>query len=180
MDTSRSDKRVKEFLAKNTPFKRKTQIYEQVFNASPQAVFEQFCPSREADWIEGWTADLIWTTTGYVESDCIFTTPETNTVGPGLWIFNRLEPNEMLDAVRIIGSDDQKREALAGEKKKIEWSSQIRSYTFQPYTLVKDHRTGHEVGNVQAVMDGDISGFMDAFLKSRKDQETRSSRESGS
>jgi hypothetical protein len=105
MDTSRSDKMVKEFLAKKTPFKRKVQTYEQTFNATPQAVFEQFCPSREADWIDGWTADLIWTTTGYVEPDCIFTTPETNVVGPGLWIFNRLEPNKMLDAVRIIGSD---------------------------------------------------------------------------
>ncbi len=51
------------------------------------------------------------------------------------------------------------------DKKKIEWGSQIRSYVFQPYTLVKDHRTGIEAGNIQAVMDGDIDKFMEAFLK---------------
>ncbi len=51
------------------------------------------------------------------------------------------------------------------DKKKIEWGSQIRSYVFQPYTLVKDHRTGIESGNVQAVMDGDIDKFIGAFLK---------------
>jgi peptide chain release factor 2 len=49
-------------------------------------------------------------------------------------------------------------------KKKIEWGSQIRSYTMQPYKLVKDVRTGFETGNVQAVMDGDIDGFIKAYL----------------
>jgi len=53
---------------------------------------------------------------------------------------------------------------IKGEMKKIEWGSQIRSYVFQPYTLVKDHRTGVEDGNIQAVMDGDIEAFIDAFL----------------
>jgi peptide chain release factor 2 len=49
-------------------------------------------------------------------------------------------------------------------KKKIEWGSQIRSYTMQPYKLVKDVRTGHESGNVNAVMDGDLDGFIKAYL----------------
>ncbi len=55
--------------------------------------------------------------------------------------------------------------ALKGEIKKIEWGSQIRSYVFCPYTLVKDHRTGYEVGDVQAVMDGDLQGFIIDYLK---------------
>ena len=55
--------------------------------------------------------------------------------------------------------------ALKGETKKIEWGSQIRSYVFCPYTLVKDHRTGYEMGDVQAVMDGDIQGFIIDYLK---------------
>ena len=55
--------------------------------------------------------------------------------------------------------------AQYGEKKKIEWGSQIRSYVFQPYTLVKDHRTGHETSNGQAVMDGKIDEFIEAYLK---------------
>ena len=52
-----------------------------------------------------------------------------------------------------------------GEIKKIEWGSQIRSYVFCPYTLVKDHRTGYETGDVQAVMNGDIQGFINDYLK---------------
>ncbi len=59
----------------------------------------------------------------------------------------------------------QEEAALKGETKKIEWGSQIRSYVFCPYTLVKDHRTGYEVGDVQAVMDGDIQGFIIDYLK---------------
>jgi peptide chain release factor 2 len=53
---------------------------------------------------------------------------------------------------------------IEGSKKKIEWGSQIRSYVMQPYKLVKDVRTGHETSNVQAVLDGDLDGFIKAFL----------------
>ena len=53
---------------------------------------------------------------------------------------------------------------IKGEQMKIEWGSQIRSYVFMPYTLVKDHRTGFESGNINAVMDGDIDGFINAYL----------------
>ncbi|MBR5949074.1 MAG: peptide chain release factor 2 [Clostridia bacterium] len=53
---------------------------------------------------------------------------------------------------------------IKGEMKKIEWGSQIRSYVFQPYTMVKDHRTGEETGNIQAVMDGDLDAFIHSFL----------------
>ncbi len=54
--------------------------------------------------------------------------------------------------------------AIKGELKKIEWGSQIRSYVFQPYTLVKDHRTGVENGNIQAVMDGELDDFINTYL----------------
>ncbi len=55
-------------------------------------------------------------------------------------------------------------EALAGEKKDIAWGSQIRSYVLHPYRMVKDHRTGHEVGNADAVLDGDLDRFIEAYL----------------
>ena len=58
-------------------------------------------------------------------------------------------------------------EDIRGEKANIEWGSQIRSYVFMPYTLAKDSRTGYEDGNISAVMDGDIDGFINAFLKSK-------------
>ncbi len=54
---------------------------------------------------------------------------------------------------------------VKGEMKKIEWGSQIRSYVFQPYTMVKDHRTGHEVGDIASVMDGDLESFVTAYLQ---------------
>ena len=66
---------------------------------------------------------------------------------------------------------EEKQKALAqmtGEKKEIGWGSQIRSYVFQPYQMVKDHRTGIEVGNVSAVMDGDIDVFVEGYLKRPK------------
>ena len=59
----------------------------------------------------------------------------------------------------------EKIEDLKGVQREIAWGSQIRSYVFCPYTMVKDHRTGYEVGNVQAVMDGDLDGFIDSYLK---------------
>lgn len=59
----------------------------------------------------------------------------------------------------------EKIEDLKGEQKDIAWGSQIRSYVFCPYTLVKDHRTNYEVGNVQNVMDGDLNNFMISYLK---------------
>lgn len=59
----------------------------------------------------------------------------------------------------------EKIEDLKGEQKDIAWGSQIRSYVFCPYTMVKDHRTNYEVGNVQSVMDGDIDEFMESYLK---------------
>jgi peptide chain release factor 2 len=59
---------------------------------------------------------------------------------------------------------DEKMEEFIGEKKDIAWGSQIRSYTLQPYQLIKDHRTGHETGNVNAVLDGDIDSFIKEYL----------------
>lgn len=59
----------------------------------------------------------------------------------------------------------EKAAGIKGEIKKIEWGSQIRSYVFQPYTLVKDHRTGYENSDIQSVMDGDIEGFIIDYLK---------------
>lgn len=58
-------------------------------------------------------------------------------------------------------------DSLKGDKKEITWGSQIRSYVFTPYTMVKDHRTGYEVAQVDKVMDGSIEGFIDAYLKWR-------------
>ena len=81
---------------------------------------------------------------------------------------NRMGAMKILKA-RLYELDQQKKQAefnaMVGEKKEIAWGSQIRSYVFQPYQMVKDHRTNYEIGNVEAVMDGDIDQFIEAYLK---------------
>ena len=68
---------------------------------------------------------------------------------------------------RMIEEQEAKLAEIRGEQKNIEWGSQIRSYVFCPYTMVKDHRTSYEMGSVQNVMDGDIDGFIFSYLKSQ-------------
>lgn len=68
---------------------------------------------------------------------------------------------------RKIQEQQQELAALRGEQMEIAWGSQIRSYVFHPYNLVKDHRTGVETANVQAVMDGELDEFIEAYLRSR-------------
>jgi peptide chain release factor 2 len=66
---------------------------------------------------------------------------------------------------RKIQEQEKELASIRGEQKEIGWGSQIRSYVFHPYSMVKDHRTGVEMGNIQAVMDGEIDLFIDAFLR---------------
>lgn len=75
---------------------------------------------------------------------------------------------KMLKSKLLDLKEKEKKDTIAelkGEQRDIAWGSQIRSYVFCPYTLVKDHRTNYEVGNIDAVMDGEIDDFMEAFLK---------------
>jgi peptide chain release factor 2 len=85
---------------------------------------------------------------------------------------NREKALKMLKS-KLYEEEMRKREALKNannaSKKKIEWGSQIRSYVFHPYKMIKDHRTDYEVGNVQPVMDGELDGFIKAFLMMEKE-----------
>lgn len=81
---------------------------------------------------------------------------------------NREQAMSMLKAKLYqleLEKKEQEAASIRGEQLEIGWGSQIRSYVFHPYSMVKDHRTNFETGNVQAVMDGDIDGFIDAYLK---------------
>lgn len=85
-------------------------------------------------------------------------------------IKNREKAMKMLQAKLYQRQLDEQQEQIneiRGEQKEIGWGSQIRSYVFHPYSMVKDHRTSVETGNVQAVMDGDIDMFIDGYLRSR-------------
>lgn len=87
---------------------------------------------------------------------------------------NREKAMQMLKS-RLYEEELRKREELKNatnaSKKKIEWGSQIRSYVFHPYKMIKDHRTDYEVGNVGPVMDGDLDGFIKAYLMMETEQE---------
>jgi peptide chain release factor 2 len=83
---------------------------------------------------------------------------------------NKSTAMKMLMAKLIeIKEQEQKEkiEDLSGDYSQISWGSQIRSYVFHPYNMVKDHRTNEEVGNVHGVMDGSIDVFINAYLKQR-------------
>src|SRR5699024_11178247 len=84
---------------------------------------------------------------------------------------NREKAMTMLKS-RLYEEELRKQEALKDEenakKRKIEWGSQIRSYVFHPYKMIKDHRTDYEVGNVDPVMDGALDGFVKAYLMWQK------------
>jgi peptide chain release factor 2 len=85
-------------------------------------------------------------------------------------IKNREQAMKMLKAKlyqKRIEEQEQELLEIRGEQKEIGWGSQIRSYVFHPYSMVKDHRTNTESGNVQGVMDGDIDSFINAYLRSR-------------
>ena len=85
-------------------------------------------------------------------------------------IQNRASAERILKAKLLDLKRQEQEQAVAnfrGDQQDIAWGSQIRSYVFHPYSMVKDHRTKYETGNVQAVMDGDITGFMEAWLKAR-------------
>ncbi len=85
---------------------------------------------------------------------------------------NREKALKMLKS-KLYEEEIRKQEALKNaansSKQKIEWGSQIRSYVFHPYKMIKDHRTDYEVGNIQPVMDGELDGFIKAYLMREKD-----------
>jgi len=88
---------------------------------------------------------------------------------------NREKAMQMLKS-RLYEEELRKRQEVKNtanaSKKKIEWGSQIRSYVFHPYKMIKDHRTDFETGNVQPVMDGELDGFIKAYLMSEKETQT--------
>ena len=88
---------------------------------------------------------------------------------------NRLAAMKMLKA-RLVDLELRRKEAdiaaLRSDHQEIAWGSQIRSYVFHPYSMVKDHRTGCEMGNISAVMDGDIDSFIAAYLKDKARRQT--------
>jgi len=102
MNTNRSDALVRAFREQPSQFSRQIIEFSGDLPADPETVFPLLCPTRECDWIPGWTCELIHTTTGYVENGCIFRTSVDNFPGPGIWVITRHEPARVLELVRVM------------------------------------------------------------------------------
>lgn len=102
MNTERSDKIVAGFRERAWEPRRVIVEYEGTVQGTPEEVFPLLCPSREADWIPEWEAELIHTETGYAELGCIFTTDEKDAFGPGVWVFVGFEKDRFVELVRFM------------------------------------------------------------------------------
>lgn len=101
MDTKKSEKLVKRYFDRKIKYQRKEQVFGVSVKASVEDFFPLLCPAREADWIPGWDCDLIYTSDGYAEDKCVFTTDATNVTGDGIWTFTEFIQNEYIAFVRF-------------------------------------------------------------------------------
>jgi hypothetical protein len=102
MNTERSDRIVAGFKERDWEPRRVIVEYEGTVQGTSEEVFPLLCPSREADWIPGWEAELIHTETGFAELGCVFTTDETGPFGPGVWVFVGFEKDRFVELVRFM------------------------------------------------------------------------------
>ena len=105
MNTKKSEKIVQAFLQKKTKFERRIQKFSSTLESTPEEIFPLLCPTREADWVDGWKCELLYTGSGYAEDKAIFRTDENSHSGKSLWMVTRYEPNEIVDLIRFMGND---------------------------------------------------------------------------
>ena len=101
MNTDRSDVIVARYRDGSSKAARRNLAWSKVVHGSPDDVFPLLCPSREADWIPDWDAELLFTESGYAEPDCVFRTEPDGTVGPGVWVFTRHEEGKGVELVKF-------------------------------------------------------------------------------
>ncbi len=101
-DTRRSEAHVKAFADRDFVAKRRVITFIRTVPAVPEEVFLQLCPTREHDWIDGWSSELIYTESGYGEDQCVFRTSEDGATGPGLWTFSHVDAPHLLKIVRVV------------------------------------------------------------------------------
>jgi hypothetical protein len=102
MNTKKSDALVAAFEKREFRAQRRTLVFEREIPHPAKAIFPLLCPSRECDWIPGWTSELIYTDSGYAEEDCVFRTDVANSFGPGVWVCSRREQDRREEFVRLM------------------------------------------------------------------------------
>ena len=105
MKKLKSQIKAEKYLQNPGKMNRKILTTSRSFNHPVGMVFRQFCPTREYDWIDGWKCDLLYTTTGYIEKDCIFQSKTDSALGPGIWILSQYELNDKVELIRIIDNE---------------------------------------------------------------------------
>jgi len=101
MDTKRSDNIVQAYLQQKPKLQRRLQSFSATWQTTTDKLFALLCPAREADWIPGWNCKIIYSSTGYAEDKCVFTTDSSNPLAGGIWAFTRYEQNKLVEFVRI-------------------------------------------------------------------------------
>ncbi len=96
-DSSKSQQLLQRFRDRELKYKRRFLEYGGTFETTMDQLFPLFCPTREADWIPGWDAELLYTESGYAEEKAIFRTPAGSFTGEGLWTITDLRPNQLLE-----------------------------------------------------------------------------------
>ena len=101
MNTQKSDRIVARYRDRSRKAARRRFAWNKLVDGRPDDVFPLLCPSREADWIPGWDAELVFTESGYAEKDCVFRTDPDGTVGPGVWVFTRHDEGKGVELVKF-------------------------------------------------------------------------------
>lgn len=165
MDTSKSERIVNAFNSNADKMKRKILNYSCRFNSSKEKLFSILCPAREADWIPGWTADIIYSESGYAEDMCVFTTDKTNPVGPGVWTFTGYKKNEYVQFVKynkntvlycIITIIDNKDGTVSAE-----WNTSITAVTGEANKMLEMMDTDTEVSNLKNSIQNMIQYYLE-------------------
>ncbi|MFW9971741.1 MAG: hypothetical protein ACFFDF_16230 [Candidatus Odinarchaeota archaeon] len=148
---------MQDFTQKEPKYKRSTDKFSRTFNATPEQIFPLLCPTREADWIPGWEAELIYTKSGYAEDKCVFRTDPSNSMGGTLWTFTGYKPNKYVEFVRfepdillhvkidVIQNDN--------ETTTMTWNITSTAISEKGNSLIKNTKSNHKPNHVLIMME---------------------------
>lgn len=163
MDTTRSEKLVQNFLQRESKYKREIREFNGTVETTPDKIFPLLCPAREADWIPGWDADLIYTSSGYAEDKCIFRTNKSSSGGEGLWIFTGFKLNEYVEYVKF------KKDTLLHSKINLTPNDDgTTTATWKTISTALSEDGNKEIENASAKNHNAIIHVMDYYLKNGK------------
>lgn len=164
MDTTRSERIVARFVEKEMKYERTTLEFTGTFDATPEELFPLLCPTREADWVEGWDCQLLYTESAYGEDKAIFSTDENCSGGPGLWMLTKYEPNRVAEFIRFMNNDVLQHSRMTVNDNADGTTSITWEATFTALTEKGNHVVNNIMGNSHVSSEA-IVGMLKAYLK---------------